>query len=154
MKLFKNITKHFFIKIIFILQINLFLIKAATTELEMDRVCSSGEFDKVTHKDGYRTIQHYADDDNIELSKAHPFYRSLFIEGKKTNLNLFINSIALELVIEAAAALAFFNYFLFLCIWSGHCCLFKKFTDKEKLKKQKNCKYCAFIIMLIYFFNF
>ena len=152
MKILKKVLKNYFIKIIFILQLNVNLIKATTTELEMDRVCSSGDFDNVEHKGGYKTIQHYADDDNIELSIAHPFYRSLFMEGKKSNLILFINSIGLELAIEALAIVAFFNYFLFLCIWSGHCCLFKKLTDKQKLKKQRHCKYCTFVIMLIYFF--
>ena len=143
------IKKTFFFIVI---ELKLFIVKSATTDLEMERICSSAEFDKAEHKDGYRTIQHYADDDNIELTKAHPFYRSLFMEGKASNLNSFINSIALELVIEAIAVLAFFNYFLFICIWSRHSCLFKKFTDRQKLKKQKHCKYCTFIIMLVYFF--
>ena len=130
----------------------LFIVKTATTDLEMERICSAAGFDKAEHKDGYRTIQHYADDDNIELTNAHPFYRSLFLEGKASNLNSFINSIALELVIEAIAVVAFFNYFLFICIWSGHSCLFKKYNDRQKLKRQSHCKYCSFVIMLVYFF--
>ena len=132
--------------------INLFIIKSLPTDFEMERVCSSAEFDKADHKDGYRTIQHYADDDNIELTKAHPFYRSLFLEGKRSNLNKFINSIILELVIFGLSAIALINYFLFLFIWCGHCCIFKIYTDKEKFQKQKNCKYCSFIVMLVYFF--
>ena len=132
--------------------INLFIIKSLPTDFEMERVCSSAEFDKADHKNGYRTIQHYADDDNIELTKAHPFYRSIFLEGKRSNLNKFINSIILELVIFGLSAIALINYFLFLFIWCGHCCIFKIYTDKEKFQKQKNCKYCSFIVMLVYFF--
>lgn len=146
----KNSETNFFL-IILILFLNILIIKTATTEFEMDRVCSSGGFEDAKHKDGYRTIQHYADDDDIEITGAHPFYRSLFMKGEKSNINLFINSIGLELAIEALAGIAFGNYFLFLCIWSGHCCLFKRFTDKEKLKKQKHCKYCTFVVMFIWF---
>ena len=74
MKIFKKIFINFFFQIIFILQLNLYSIKSATTENEMDRICSLGEFDKVEHKDGYRTIQHFADDYNIKISDIHPFY--------------------------------------------------------------------------------
>ena len=130
--------------------LKLFIIKT-DTEFTMDKICSSGDFDQVEHKEGYRTIQHYADDQNIELTDAHPFYRTLFLEGKKLNLNVFINSIILELVIEGIAAIAFINYFIFLFLWCGNCCLFRKLSDKEKLKKLSHCKYCPFIIMLIYF---
>ena len=150
MILLKSNTKFsFFILIIFL---KIYIIKSATTDYEMERVCLSAEFNNTDHKEGYRTIQHYVDDENIKLTNAHPFYRSLFLERKKTNLYLFIKSISLELILEVLAFIAFFNYFLFLCIWCGDCCLFKKFTDEEKLKKQKGCcKYCSFFIMLIYF---
>ena len=130
--------------------LKLFIIKAKT-EFTMDKICSSGDFDQAEHKEGYRTIQHYTDDQNIELTNAHPFYRTLFLEGKKNYLNLFINSIILELVIEGIAVIAFINYIIFLFNWCGNCCLFKKLSDKEKKKKLSHCKYCSFIIMLIYF---
>ena len=145
----KLCQKLFFFLILIIIKV--FIIKAATTDFEMERICSSAGFDKEDHKEGYRTVQHYADDDNIELTQAHPFYRSLFLEGKKDNINYFIKSIPLELVILGLAALALINYILFILIWSCHCCLFKIYRDKQKLQKQKNCKYCTFIIMLIYF---
>ena len=149
--LFIKIKNSFYIILILLLN-NIYQIKTATTEYEMERVCLSAEYDKSEHKTGYRTIQHYVDDDNIELSNAHPFYRTLFIEGKREQLNIFIKSIALELVIIAVAVIAFVNYFLLLCLWAGHCGIFKKFTEEEKLQKQSRCKYCRFIIMLIIFF--
>lgn len=149
--LFIKVNKKFSFFLILII-ITIIKIKSQTTDFEMERVCSSAGFDKADHKDGYRTIQHYADDENIELTKAHPFYRSIFLEGKRANLNKFINSIILELLIIGLSALALINYFLFLFIWCGHCCIFTKYTDKEKFQKQKGCKYCSFIVMLIYFF--
>ena len=150
MLLFTSNKKFSFCIIIIFLKI--YIIKSATTDYEMERVCLSAEFNKTDHREGYRTIQHYVEDEDIKLTKAHPFYKVLFLEGKKKNLNIFINSISLELILEVLALIAFFNYFLFLCLWCGHCCLFKKLTDEEKLKKQSGCcKYCSFFIMLIYF---
>ena len=146
----KKHKKSFFFLII--ITIKVILISSATTDFEMERICSSAGFDKADHKDGYRTVQHYADDDNIELTEAHPFYRTLFLEGKKGNLNSFIKSILLDLVIIGLSLLALINYILFIFIWLSHCCLFKIYTDKQKLQKQKTCKYCTFVLMLIYFF--
>ena len=141
---------YIFINYIIILSI-LSVIKTATTENEMERICTIAIFNESEHKTGYRTIQHYADDDNIELTKAHPFYRTLFFEGKRENLNAFIYSIILELLIIVFSVIVFFNYFIFLCVWAGHCGIFKILTDKQKAKRQKHCKYCSLIIMIIIF---
>ena len=91
--MFIKISKHNIFLTISLFLLNILIIHTATTENEMERVCSSGGFDNEDHKNGYRTIQHYADDDNIEITEAHPFYRSLFMKGEKSNVNLFINSI-------------------------------------------------------------
>jgi hypothetical protein len=146
------IEKQNFNFIIFILFLNILsIIKTATTEYEMDRICSLATFNESEHKSGYRTIQHYVDDGDIELSKAHKFYRTLFFEGKIGNFNIFINSIILELLILVFGVVAFFNYFVFLCVWAGHCGIFKKLTDEEKAEKQSHCKYCSFFIMITIF---
>ena len=143
-------SKHFLI-IVLILRLNFHLIKTATTDFEMERVCTSGEFDKIDHKKGYRTIQHYADDDNIELSNAHSYYRDLFMEGKSSDRVAFIKSIILELLIILLAVVAFINYIFFILVWPCHCGIFKRLSDKEKEKEQASCKYCKFFFMLLLF---
>ena len=148
--LFSKGFKRFFI-FIFIFQIDIYLINSATTDFEMERVCSSGEFDKMEHKTGYRTLQHYADDDNIEVSKAHPFYRELFMEGKTTDKVTFIKSIILELIVIFVAVVAFINYFFLILVWLCHCGIFKRLSDKEKLERQGSCKHCRFFFMFLFF---
>ena len=65
----------------------------------MNRVCKAGKFDKYKQKTGYRTAQHFADDDGMYVTSAHSFYRSLFMTREKKNKNLFISSIGFELFI-------------------------------------------------------
>ena len=81
-----------FIILILLFQNNIFLINASTTDFEMDRVCSASNFAKYKHKTGYRTAQHFADDEGMYTSSAHPFYRSLFMTREKNNMSLFISS--------------------------------------------------------------
>jgi len=149
--MFSYFSKHLLI-IFLIFRLNFHLIKTATTDFEMERVCASGEFDKIDHKTGYRTIQHYADDDNIELSKAHSYYRDLFMEGKSSDRVTFIKSIILELIIIVLAVIAFINYFFLILVWPCHCGIFKRLSDNEKKKRQAHCKYCRFFFMLLLFF--
>lgn len=148
--MFNIFSKHLLI-IALIFRLNFLLVKTATTDFEMERVCASGEFDKIDHKTGYRTIQHYADDDNIELSKAHSYYRDLFMEGKSSDRVTFIKSIILELIIILLAIVAFINYFFFILIWPCHCGIFKRLSENEQKEKQAHCKYCKFFLMLCLF---
>lgn len=148
--MFNILSKHLLI-IVLIFRQNFHLIKTATTDFEMERVCASGEFDKIDHKTGYRTIQHYADDDNIELSKAHSYYRDLFMEGKSSDRVTFIKTIILELIIIFLAIVAFINYIFFILVWPCHCGIFKRLSDNEMKKSQAHCKYCKFFFMLLLF---
>ena len=115
MYFFPNLKKYFFL-IILLYQNNINIISASTTDFEMDRVCADANFDKYKHKTGYRTVQHFADDEGMFLSSPHPFYRSLFMTREKNNLNLFIKSIGFELFIVALGIFSFFNHFVF-CVF-------------------------------------
>lgn len=144
------LSKHLLI-IVLIFRYNFHLIKTATTDFEMERVCASGEFDKIDHKTGYRTIQHYADDDNIELSKAHSYYRDLFMEGKSSDRVTFIKTIILELIIIFLAIVAFINYIFFILVWPCHCGIFKRLSDNEMKKVKPTANIVNFFLCFFYF---
>ena len=90
MNIFK-FTKNIFSITIILCLIQLHLINTATTDFEMDRVCSEAKFDDYKHKTGYRTAQHFADDEGMYISSAHPFYRSLFLTREKKNKIYLLN---------------------------------------------------------------
>ena len=139
-----------FIILILLFQNNIFLINASTTDFEMDRVCSASNFAKYKHKTGYRTAQHFADDEGMYTSSAHPFYRSLFMTREKNNMSLFISSIGFELFIVALGIASFINYIVFIVLWSFHKGFFRILSDEEKAEKQSSaCKYCKFFFMFI-----
>ena len=150
MFLFHNQKKIFSLTIL-ILQIIIVLINSSTTDFEMERVCSAGNFDDYEQKTGYRTAQHYADDDGMEITSAHPFYRSLFMTREKDNLNLFVKSIGFELFIVALGGFTFVNYIVFIIVWSVHKGMFRILSEKEKAEKQQTkCKYCKFFLMFLF----
>ena len=149
MNIFK-FTKNIFSITIILFLIQLHLINTATTDFEMDRVCSEAKFDDYKHKTGYRTAQHFADDEGMYISSAHPFYRSLFLTREKKEQNLFIKSIGFELAIAALAGYSFINYVVFIVVWSFHKGMFRILSEEEKAERQKSkCKYFKFFLMLI-----
>ena len=137
--------------IIIIFQINILLIKSSTTDFEMERVCSAGNFDKYEQKTGYRTVQHYADDEGMYTTSAHPFYRSLFMTREKSNLNLFIKSIGFELAIVALGGASLINYIIFIILWSVHKCFFRILSKKEIAERlESKCRYCKFFLVFLF----
>ena len=149
MYIFPKLKKYFFL-ILILYQEKINIISASTTDFEMDRVCSEANFDKYKHKTGYRTVQHFADDDGMFLSSTHPFYRSLFMTREKSDMNLFIKSIGFELFIVALGGASFINYLIFIILWAVHKGFFRILSEKEKAEKQKSkCRYCKFFVMLI-----
>ena len=112
--------KNLFFFILFLYYFNLNLISSSTTDFEMDRVCKDAKFDKYEQKTGYRTAQHFADDEGMYLSSPHPFYRSLFMTREKGDINLFIKSIGFEMFIVALGGAAFINYIIFIILWALH----------------------------------
>ena len=150
MLLFLN-QKKFFPLIILLLQMILILINSSTTDFEMERVCSAGNYDEYEQKTGYRTAQHYADDDSMEITSAHPFYRSLFMTTEKDNLNLFVKSIGFELFIVALGGFTLVNYIVFTIVWCVHKGMFRILSEKEKAERQQTkCKYCKFFLMFLF----
>ena len=149
MYFFPNLKKYFFL-IILLYQNNINIISASTTDFEMDRVCADANFDKYKHKTGYRTVQHFADDEGMFLSSPHPFYRSLFMTREKSDMNLFIKSIGFELFIVALGGASFINYLIFIILWCVHKGFFRILSEKEKAERQKSkCRYCKFFVMFI-----
>ena len=142
--------KKLFSLLILLYQININVISASTTDFEMDRVCSDANFDKYKHKTGYRTVQHFADDESMYISSPHPFYSSLFMTREKGDINLFIKSIGFELFIVALGGAAFVNYIIFIIVWAIHKGLFRILSEEEKAERQKSkCRYCKFFVMFI-----
>ena len=150
MFLYLNIIKKYFILIALLFHINITIINTSTTDFEMDRVCSEANFAKYKHKTGYRTAQHFADDEGMYKSSAHPFYRSLFMTREKKNMNLFIKSIGFELALVTLGGAVFINYIVFIFVWANHKGLFRILSEEEKKEKQSSkCKYCKFFFMFI-----
>ena len=150
MFLFSLRTNFFFLAII-ILHLNLTLINTSTTDFEMERVCSAANFDKYKQKSGYRTAQHFADDEGMYATSSHPFYRSLFMTREKNNLNLFIKSIGFELFIVALGIFSFFNHFVFIIVWVLHKGIFRILSDEEKAERLKSkCRYCKFFLVFLF----
>ena len=151
MFLFAQQDKIFLFIIIIIFQTNILLVKSSTTDFEMDRVCSAANFDKYKQKTGYRTVQHYADDDGMFITSAHPFYRSLFMTREKSNLNLFIKSIGFELAIVALGGASLINYVIFIILWSTHKCFFRILSKDEIAERlQSKCRYCKFFLVFLF----
>ena len=147
---FINIIKQYFFLIISLFLINITIINSSTTDFEMDRVCSDADFAKYKHKTGYRTAQHFADDEGMYKPSAHPFYRSLFMTREKKDMNLFINSIGFELALVALGGAIFINYIVFIVVWAMHKGLFRILSEEEKNEKQSSkCKYFKFFLMFI-----
>ena len=142
--------KNLFFFTLFLYYFNLNLISSSTTDFEMDRVCTDAKFDKYEQKTGYRTAQHFADDEGMYLSSPHPFYRSLFMTREKGDINLFIKSIGFEMFIVALGGAAFINYIIFIILWALHKGFFRILSDKEKAERLvSKCRYCKFFVMLI-----
>ena len=144
--------KSYLAIILYLFFINISLFHSQTTDFEMNRVCKAGKFDKYKQKTGYRTAQHFADDDGMYVTSAHSFYRSLFMTREKKNKNLFISSIGFELFIVALGGAVFINYIIFIVLWCLHKCFFRILSEEEKQEKQKGaCKFCKFFVMFLCF---
>ena len=149
MNIFNDKKNIVFISVL-LFWLNYNLVSSATTDFEMNRVCSTANFDKYKHKTGYRTAQHFAEDEGMYISSAHPFYRSLFMTREKKEQNLFIKSIAFELAIVALAGYSLINYIIFIIVWSVHKGMFRILSEEEKEERQKSkCKYCKFFLMFV-----
>ena len=143
MKEYKNV----FILLIIISKI--LYIKNDINYKEIERICKSGKFDSYKRKENYTTLdEYYYDQVSTELS-SNEYIISFLINGSFTKkISKFKNRILFTIIIIILSISIFLSYIIILILWNKNICIFRNLKKIERIRKQRICKYCGYILTI------